>query len=127
VFLASLVAAQASMMFAAAERTTEIDASRVAGMSDEANIAVRALDRASSQFRMVGEKGIESRLILTDKRFDLIILMPVGTIREQLLDADNKKARFSVRIWYCTPSSYFLDAKASRGRPRFFVALRKNL
>ena len=38
-----------------------------------------------------------------------------------------KRARFSVRIssLNCTPSSYLNDAKASRGRARFFHAITK--
>jgi len=53
-----------------------------------------------------------------------MILVPIRPKREKLLDADDKKARFSVKIWIVlhTPSSYLLDAKASRGRTRIFFA-----
>jgi hypothetical protein len=63
------------------------------------------------------------------KRLDAIILVPIGPKREKLLDSDDKKARLSVKIAIAlhTPSSYLPDAKASRGRTRFFIALRARM
>jgi hypothetical protein len=59
-----------------------------------------------------------------NKRLGAIILVPVRAKREKLLDSDDKKARLSVKIAIAlhTPSSYFFDAKASRGRTRIFFA-----
>ncbi len=53
-----------------------------------------------------------------------VILVPICTKREKLLDVDDKKARLVVTISNdssCTPSSYLLDAIASRGRTTFFL------
>jgi hypothetical protein len=85
---------------------------------------MNAVHQAGLQFGLRLQHGVERVLILPNERAGAIILMPVRPKREKLLDGDNKKATLSVRIRIdlCTPSSYRLDAKASRGRARFFFA-----
>ena len=65
---------------------------------------------------------------MSNDRFDAIIQVPIFSKRENLLDRDDKKARFSVTIrrTFFTPSSYFIGAKASRSRARFFCGITKN-
>ena len=69
------------------------------------------------------QNRVQRRLILPDKRLGAVILVPIRAKREKLLDGYSKKARLSVMIPIVvdTPSSYLLDANASRGRARFFV------
>jgi hypothetical protein len=64
-------------------------------------------------------------LILLNKRFGAIVLVPILAKRKNFRDGYGKKARFSVmiRIGLNTSSSYPVDAKASRGRARIFYAL----
>lgn len=94
-------------------------------MRQKPNPALNAAHRALAQFRMRLQDGVQSRLILPNKRNSAIIPMPIRAKREKLLDPDDKKTKLSVRIWNLlgTPSSYLIDAKPSRGRARFFVAL----
>jgi hypothetical protein len=55
--------------------------------------------------------------------------VPIREKRENFLQREDKKARLSatMAIVLCTSSSYRLDAKASRGRARFFVARRARI
>ena len=117
-----------AMMLPAAERATQILTTCVPGMSQKPNPTVNTVSDAVPQPGMGLQHRVQRGLILTDKRIRAMILMPIRAKREKLLDSDDKKARLSVRIRieFCTPSSYLVDAKASRGRARFFCALRKN-
>ena len=79
------------------------------------------------QPRMGPQYRVQRGLILPDKRPGAIVFMPIRPKRENFLDGDDKKARLSVitRSLFFTPSSYLLDAKAPRGRARFFCAIKK--
>jgi hypothetical protein len=106
----------------AAKRATQIVTPRVTGMRQKPNPAVHAMHRAVPQLGVGLQNRVQSRLILTNKRVGAIILVPIRSKRENLLDGYDKKARLSVKIWIAlhTPSSYLLDAKTSRGRTRIF-------
>jgi len=115
----------AAMVLTAAERTTQIPPASVAGMSEKANSAVRAVGNAAAKFSMGLQNRVQRRLILPNKRFGAVVLVPIRAKREKLLDGYCKKARFSVMmlIGLFTPSSYLFDANASRGRARFFMRI----
>ena len=92
-------------------------------MREKANPAVRAVNDAPLKFGVGLHDRVQRRLILPDKRLGAIILMPIRAKREKLLDGDDKKARLSaiIPIELDTPSSYLIDANASRSRARFFL------
>jgi len=112
-----------AMVLPAAERTSQVPPTCVAGMGEKANPAVPAVSDAAAKLGMRLQDRVQRALILPDKRPGAIVLMPIGAKREKLLDGDGKKARLSVIISMVvdTPSSYLFDANASRGRARFFV------
>ena len=91
-------------------------------MREEANPAVPAGNGAAEKLRMSLQNRVQRRLILPDNRLGAVVLVPIRAKREKLLDGYGKKARLSVMILIVdTPSSYLLDANASRGRARIFV------
>ena len=92
-------------------------------MCKKANTAVYAMSNTAAKLRMRPQNCVQRRLILPNKRFDAVVLVPILTKREKLLDGYGKKARLSVIMLNLgvTPSSYLLDANASRGRTRFFM------
>jgi hypothetical protein len=112
-----------------AERTTQIPTTYVAGMSEKPNPAVNAMRDATIELGMGLQDRVQGDLILPDKWPGAIELMPIRPKREKLLGGYDKKARLSVtmRSDLSTPSSYLIEAKASRGRARFFCALEKYL
>ena len=126
--LAPLIAKLATIVQSAAEGTTQIQTPRVARMRQEANPAVAAGHGALSPIRTIAQGRIECQLILTNKRTDAVILVPIFAKRKEFRDGDNKNERFSVTMLSVIgmSSSYSLDAKASRGRARiFYVSARK--
>ena len=112
-----------AMLPPAAERTTQVPATCVAGMSQKANPTVQTVNDAPLKLGMGLQDRVQPSLILPDKRLGAIALMPICPKREKLLDGDGKKAKLSVILpmFLDTPSSYLIDAKASRGRARFFL------
>jgi hypothetical protein len=122
VFPAPIIAALATMMLPAAERATQILATRVAGMRQKADPAVKAENRAVPQLRTIAQDGIQRALILPNKRKGAVVLVPLFAKRENFGDRYDKSARFSVKMssGFCISSSYSLDAKASRRRARIF-------
>jgi hypothetical protein len=83
-----------------------------------------AADRTACQIGIVAQDGAERELILTNKRAGAVVLMPIRAKRKEFPDGYDKNARFSVKMLSVidTPSSYSLDANASRGRARIFCA-----
>ena len=122
--LAPLIAKLATIVQSAAEGTTQIEPAPVARMRKEANPAVAAGHGALSPTRTIAQGRIERQLILTNKRKDAVVQMPILAKRKEFRDGDRKNERFSVTmlIVICMSSSYSLDAKASRGRARIFYA-----
>ncbi len=114
------------MMLPTAKRAPQIPPPRVAGMREKANPAVRAVSNAALKLAVGLQHRVQRSLILPDKRSGAIVLMPIRAKVEKLLDGDGKKARLSaiLSIVVDTPSSYLFNAKASRGRARFFCARR---
>jgi hypothetical protein len=112
----------ATVVLTASERAAEIPPIRVPGMRQEANPAMAAVDRTACQTGIITQDGIQRELILTNKRIDAVVLMPIRAKRKEFPGGYDKNARFSVRmlIVLCMSSSYSLDANASRGRARFF-------
>lgn len=86
-----------------------------------------AVDRAACQIRMIAQDGIQRELVLTNERMDTTVLMPIRAKRKEFPGGYDKNARFSVKMLsvFCTPSSYSLDANASRGRARIFMRSRR--
>jgi hypothetical protein len=114
------------MMPSATEGTTQVNSIRVAGIGQEFDPAVSAMGQTRAQLRLGLQNRLQRGAILTDERVGAVILVPIRAKKENFLYRQNKKARLSITmaIVLCTPSSYRLDAKASRGRARFFIARR---
>jgi len=110
------------MVLTASKRTVEILPMCVPWMRQEANFAVATMDRTACQTGMIAQDRIQRGLILTNKRMGAIILMPVRAKCKEFPGGCDKNTRFSVKmlILFDTPSSYELDAQASRSRARFF-------
>ena len=111
-----LVGSLTAMLFTAAEGTTQVLTTCIAGMGQETNPTVAADNRAVRQIRTVTQDGVQRELILTNKRTGAVVLMPILAKRENFRDGYDKIARFSVKMLsgLSIPSSYSLDAKASR-------------
>ena len=93
-------------------------------MGKKPDAAMAAANGAVPKVRMVLQYRVQSDLILTNKRVGAIVLVPILRKGENLLEAYDEKPRFSVMMRSLdTPSSYLLDAKASRGRTRFFYSI----
>ena len=99
----------------AAEWTTQVPPTGVAGMREKANPAVPAVRNAATKVGMGLQDRVQRGLILPDKRLGTLVLMPIRAKRENPLDGYDKKTRLLVIISnvLCTPSSYFTDAQAS--------------
>jgi hypothetical protein len=112
-----------TMVLPAAERTSQVPPTCIAGMREKANPAARAVSNAVPKLGMGLQNRVQRGLILPHKRPGTIVLLPICAKREKPLDGDDKKARLSAIISMVvdTPSSYLFDANASRGRARFFV------
>jgi len=100
------------MVLSAAKGTAKITAARAARMSEEANAAVATPHGAVLPIRMIAQDGIQRDLILTNKRKNPVVLIPILAKREKFRDGYGKTARFSVTmlICFCISSSYSLDA-----------------
>lgn len=112
-----------TMVLPAPEGATQIPATRVPSVREKSNPTVNAERDATLKLGMRLQDRVQGDLILLNKRPGAVVLVPIRAKREKLLDGYGKKARFSVMMWIdsCTPSSYPIDANASRGRARFFV------
>ena len=112
----------AAMALAATEFTAKIFPIRIPRMRQEPNPAPAAADRTACQIRMSAQDGIQRPLILTNKRTDAGVLMPILRIRKEFADGYDKNAKFSVRMLMLLSMSpsYSLDAIASRGRAGIF-------
>jgi len=94
-------------------------------MREKADPAVTAASDTVTQVGIRLQDGVQRGLILPNERISAIVLMPVRAKGENLLERYDKKARLSVtmRDVTFTPSSYRIEAKAPRGRMRFFLRL----
>ena len=114
-----------TVMLSAAEGTAQVPTAGIPGVSKKANAAMATGNRAVLEVRIAFQDRVQRDLILTNQRVGAIVLVPILRKGENLLEGDDEKARFSVMIWSVlfTPSSYLLDANASRGRTKFFRGL----
>ena len=97
-------------------------------MCQEANFTVAAVDRTACQTGMIAQDGIQREMILTNKRIDVVVLMPILAKRKEFPDGYDKNARFSDKMLIVldTSLSYSLDANAARCRTRIFHASTPN-
>jgi len=125
VLTASFVRLLATVVLAATERAAEILAIHVPWMREKANSTVATVDRTVRQIGTIAQDGIDRQLILTNNRVDAIVLMPIRAKGKEFPGGYDENPRFSVRMLSVlfTPSSYELDANASRSRARFFCVL----
>jgi hypothetical protein len=84
--LATLVGLLATMVPTATELAEKIPPIRIARMRQEANSTVAAVDRTACQTGMIAQHGIQRELILTNKRTDAVVLMPIRAKREEFPD-----------------------------------------
>jgi hypothetical protein len=117
------------MMLAAAERASQIGASRVPRMSQEADVTVATRDGTLCQIGPIAQDGVNGRLILANKRTSAVVLVPILEKRIEFRDRDYKNAKFSVMIpmLFDTSSSYQLGVKTSSGAARNFYAPSPNI
>ena len=111
------------MVRAAAEGTAQIVTTDVAGVGEKPNPAVDAVSNTAAQLGIGLQDRVQRGLVLLNDRPGAVVLVPIRAKRENLAYGYGKKARFSVMIRrrLVTPSSYPIDANASRGRARFFL------
>ena len=97
--------------------------SSVLRMRQEADATVAAGNSTACQTGMIAQDGIQRDLILTNKRTDAVVLVPIRAKRKEFRDGYDKNARFSVRmlIPLFISSSYPFDANASSGRAGIFL------
>ncbi len=65
------------MVHSAAKRAAQVNTTRVAGMREEANPAVAAMDRTACQTGTIAQDGVERELILPNKRKGAVVLVPI--------------------------------------------------
>jgi hypothetical protein len=123
VLLASLVRPLATPVLTTPERVEKISAFPIPRMRQEANSTVAAVGRTDCPPQRIAQDGIQRDLILTNKRKDAIVPMPIRAKRKEFPDGYDKNARFSVKMLreLCMSLSYPLDASASRGRAGIFL------
>lgn len=111
------------MVLTATELAAKIPPMGIPRMRQEANATVAAVDRTACQTRMIAQDGIQRQLILTNKRTDAVVLMPIRAKRKEFPDGYEQNPRVSVRmlIVLCMSPSYPLDANASSGRAGIFL------
>ena len=111
------------MVLAAAEHAAQVQPTCAARMREKADSAVAAASDTVTQVGIRLQDGVQRGLILAHERVSAIVLVPVRAKRENLLERYDKKAKLSVTMQNVTftPSSYRIEAKASRGRTRFFL------
>jgi hypothetical protein len=107
-----------------AEGATQIGSTAIPRMCQEANFAASAANHKLRQLRMSLQIAIQNQRILLNKRLSAIVLLAILRIRQDFGNRDDKKAKFSAMmlIMFCMTSLYLEEAKASRGKARFFSA-----
>jgi hypothetical protein len=121
---ATFIAAFSPTTLTTAEGATQISPTAIPRMCQEADFAASAANHKLRQSRMTLQIAIQSQRILLNKRLDAIVLLAILTIRKNFGNRDDKKAKFSAMmlIMFCMTSLYLAEAKASRGKARFFSA-----
>ncbi len=67
----------ATMVLTATELAAKVSPIRIPRMRQEANPTVAAGDRTACQTGTIAQDGIQRELILTNKREDAVVLMPI--------------------------------------------------
>jgi len=113
-----------TVMLATAERTAEITSTGIARIRQKANATVNAMGETPVQVRISSNDRVERVLVLTNKRINTLVQVPIFAKCKEIADGDDKKASDSVIISNLdTPSYYSINAKASRRSTRFFYRL----
>jgi len=68
------------MALPTAKRTPQAPPTRIAGMREKANLAVRAGNDAPAKLRVGLQDRVQRRLILPDKRPGAIVAMPIDNV-----------------------------------------------
>lgn len=114
----------ATVVLPTAKGTTQVNAASIAGMGEKPDAAMATGNSTVLKVRIVTQNRVQNDLILTDKRDSAVVLVPILRKSENLLEGyDNKPSVSVMMLRLCTTSSYLFDAKASRGRARFFHGL----
>jgi hypothetical protein len=87
----ALAAALTAMVFPAPKRAPQILAACTAWVGQKPNPTVSAIGNAPLKVRGGLQSRVQSELILPDKRFGAIVLVPILAKRENFLDCDQKK------------------------------------
>ena len=104
------------MVLPAAKWAMEIQAARIARMRQEANSAVAAGRDAAAQMRIGRQHRVQGHLILPNKRFSAVVLVPILAKRKNFRDGYDKTARFSViMLSLSTTSSYYPSGNSKVG------------
>ena len=113
------------MVGSASEGAAQVLPVLIPRMSEEANATVAAVHVTTVQIGAFPQEGVESELILPNKRTSAIMLVPIFSKRENVRDCHQQMAKFSVKmlIVSCISSSYNLVARASRCRARIFLCI----
>lgn len=82
----------------ATEGAAQVAPARVAAVGQKANPAMNAADDASLKPGMGLHDRVHCRLILPDKRFGAIVLVPIRAKGENFLQRNEKRAKLSVII-----------------------------
>jgi len=69
----------AMVVLTATKRTAEIAPIGVARMRQKADSAMAAVNRTACQTRMIAQDSIHCHLVLTKKRVDVVVLVPIRT------------------------------------------------
>ena len=96
--LDSFVRLLRTMTFCAAKGTPQIFPASVLRSRQESNATVKAVFDATLQLGIGLQEGVQSRLILPNKRTDTTVLMPIDLIREKLPDRNQKKTGFRLHF-----------------------------
>jgi len=88
------------MTFCAAKGTPQIFPASVLRSRQESNATVKAVFDAPLQCGLRLQEGVQSRLILPNKRTDPTVLLPIDLIREKLPDRDQKKTGSRLKFQY---------------------------
>jgi hypothetical protein len=111
------------MTLTTAEGATQIGSTAIPRVRQKADSAVSAANYTICQLRMSLQIAIQNQQILLDKPFGATAPMPIPPLRANFRNGDDKKAKFSAMmlIVFCMTSLYLAEAKASRGKARFFL------
>jgi hypothetical protein len=121
---ATFIGALLPMTLTTTKGATQIGPTAIPRMCQEADSAASARNHILCQLRMSLQMAIQNLQILLNKRLSAIVLLAILRIRKDFGNRDDKKAKFSAMmlIVFSMTSLYLAEAKASRGKARFFSA-----